>query len=102
MIYPATVAIHFVIADGIVAMEGTGPLNGDPHPMGKIVLADDQVAADATCARFMGFEAGRISHTREGSRFLGNDSQGDQAGEILTPPTTPFRVVPEFQYLRAF
>ena len=100
----ATVPIHFVIADGIVAMEGNGPLNGSSRPLGKIVLADDPVAADATCARLMGFEPGRIVHIREGPKFLGNASQGliDQAGEILTPTTSPFRVVPEFQYLRAF
>ena len=100
----ATAPIHFVIADGIVAMEGNGPLNGTPRPLGKIVLADDPVAADATCSRLMGFEPDRIVHIREGSRFLGNASQGliDQAGEILTPTTSPFRVVLEFQYLRAF
>ena len=100
----ATVPIHFVIADGIVAMEGNGPLNGAARLLGKIVLADDPVAADATCSRLMGFEPDRIVHIREGSRFLGNASQGliDQAGEILTPTTSPFRVVPEFQYLRAF
>ncbi len=79
----ATVPIHFVIADGIVAMEGNGPLNGTP----------------ATCARLMGFEPSRIVHIREGSRFLGNASPGlvDQAGEILTAPTSPFQVVPEFR-----
>jgi uncharacterized protein (DUF362 family) len=68
----ATVPIHFVIADGIVAMEGNGPLNGIPRPFGKVVLADDPVVADATCARLMGFEPGRIIHIEEGSRFLGN------------------------------
>ena len=55
-------------------MEGDGPLNGTPRPMGKIVLADDPVAADAICARLMGFEAGRIVDICEGSRFLGNFS----------------------------
>jgi len=99
----ATVPIHFVIADGIVAMEGNGPLNGSPRPMGNIVLADDPVAADATCTRLMGLEPDRIAHIREGSRFLGNSFPAllDQAGEIPTPPLTPFQVVPEFQYLRA-
>ena len=85
-------------------MEGNGPLNGTPRPPVKIVLADDPVAADATCARWMGFEPDRVIHLREGSRFLGNRSLTliDQAGEILTPTTGPFLVVPEFQYLRAF
>jgi uncharacterized protein (DUF362 family) len=50
----ATVPIHFVIVDGIIAMEGNGPLQGTARELGKIVLADDPVAADATCARLMG------------------------------------------------
>jgi len=100
----ATVPVRFVIADGIVAMEGNGPLNGTPRPLGKIVLADDPVAADATCARLMGFEPNRIVHIREGSKFLGNSSPAliDQLGEALTRPATPFQVVPEFQYLHAW
>ena len=99
----ATAPIHFVIADGVVAMEGNGPLNGTPRPLGGIVLADDPVAADATCARLMGFQPGRIVHIREGARFLGNADSGhiDQAGETVKSPSTPFRVVPEFENLYA-
>jgi len=83
-------------------MEGNGPLNGALRRLGKIVLTDDPVAADATCAYSMGFKPDRVVHIREGSRFLGNASPGlvDQAGEILTAPTTPFQVVPEFQHLQ--
>jgi hypothetical protein len=55
----AIVPIHFGIADGIVAMEGNGPFNGDPHPLGKIVLADDPVAAaSASGANNLGRGAG--------------------------------------------
>jgi uncharacterized protein (DUF362 family) len=100
----ATVPVNFVIADGVVAMEGNGPLNGVARPLGRVVLSDDPVAADATCARLMGFEPERIAHIREGARFLGNFSSAliDQAGETLTTPTTPFQVVPEFRHLYAF
>jgi uncharacterized protein (DUF362 family) len=99
----ATAPIHFVIADGVVAMEGNGPLNGAPRPLGSIVLADDPVAADATCARLMGFEPSRIVHIREGARFLGNADSGhiDQVGETVQSPSAPFRVVPEFERLCA-
>jgi uncharacterized protein (DUF362 family) len=99
----ATVPIHFVIADGIVAMEGNGPLNGTPRVLGKIVLSDDPVAADATCARLMGFHPERVSHIHEGSRCLGNASPTciDQVGEIVASPALPFAVVPEFRYLQA-
>jgi len=99
----ATLPVHFVIADGIVAMEGNGPLNGTARPLGTIVLANDPVAADATCARLMGFEPSRIVHIREGSRFLGNSAPEllEQVGETVNAPTTSFEVVPEFQYLYA-
>ena len=99
----ATIPIDFVIADGIMAMEGNGPLNGTPRTLGKIVLADDPVAADATCARLMGFHPERVSHICEGSRFLGNASPTliEQFGEAVASPTTPFGVVPEFRYLQA-
>jgi len=99
----ATVPIQFVIADAVIGMEGNGPLNGRPRPLWTVVLADDPVAADATCARLMGFEPERIPHIHEAARFLGNSSLGliDQAGEVLRPPEVPFQVVPEFEHIRA-
>jgi uncharacterized protein (DUF362 family) len=98
----ATVPIHFVIADAIVAMEGNGPLNGHPRPLNRLVLADDPVAADATCARLMGLDATRITHVRIGAQFLGNASTGriDQVAEAVRAPANPFEVVPEFEHLR--
>ncbi len=98
----ATVPVHFVIADAIVAMEGSGPLNGHPRPLNRIVLADDPVAADATCARLMGLDATRITHIRIGAQFLGNASTEriEQVAEAVCAPANPFEVVPEFQHLR--
>jgi len=98
----ATVPIHFVIADAIMCMEGNGPLNGSPRQLGCVVLADDPVAADATCARLMGLAPDRVVHIHEGARFLGNSAPRliDQAGETLLPANVPFTVVPEFEFLR--
>src|SRR5437016_9784805 len=45
----ATVHPHFVIADGILGMEGDGPLNGPPKYLKTLLLSDDPVAADAMC-----------------------------------------------------
>jgi len=97
----ATVSVQFVIADGIIAMEGNGPLNGSQRHLGKIVISNDPVAADATCALLMGFEPNRIAHIREASRFLGNSSTAltDQVGEPLKAPGVPFQVVPDWEYL---
>lgn len=99
----ATVPVHFVIADAIVAMEGNGPLAGASRLLGRVVLSDDPVAADATCARLMGFAPERIAHIREAAKFLGNSSPDliDQLANPVTVPQTPFEVVPEFEYLRA-
>ena len=99
----ATVPIHFVIADGILAMEGNGPLDGTPRPLGRIVLADDPVAADATCARLMGYDPERIAYIQEASKFLGNCSPDliTAVAESVIPPAKPFRVVKEFEYLYA-
>ena len=99
----ATVPIHFVIADGITAMEGNGPLQGNTRELGKIVLADDPVSADATCARLMGFDPLQIRHLYEGSKFLGNlqEDRVTMLGEEVRTPARPFSVLPEFQYLIA-
>jgi uncharacterized protein (DUF362 family) len=99
----ATVPVHFVIADGITAMEGNGPLQGVPRQLGKIVLADDPIAADATCARLMGFDPYRVQHLSDGGRFLGNlnAERITLLGEPVHPPTRPFSVLPDFQYLVA-
>jgi uncharacterized protein (DUF362 family) len=68
----ATLRPHFVIADGIVAMEGDGPLNGSPKRLETILLADDPVAADSTTIRLMGLDPARVSHVQESGRFIGN------------------------------
>lgn len=98
----ATVPVHFVIADGIIAMEGNGPLNGEPRALGRIVLADDPVAADAMCARLIGFDPDKVVHIRAGAQFLGNSSTGriDQLGEPVRAPVQAFQIVSEFEYLR--
>jgi uncharacterized protein (DUF362 family) len=97
----ATVPIHFVIADGITAMEGNGPLQGGRRDLGKVVLADDPVAADATCARLMGLEPIRVRHLQMAGDFLGNldDRAIDMRGERVSGSSRPFEVLPAFSDL---
>ena len=98
----ATVPVNFVIADGVVAMEGNGPLQGDPRNLQKVVLADDPVAADATCARLMGFGPAKIGHIANASRFLGNmDVNRIQQLATWKKPNTPFEVIPQFRHIVA-
>ena len=46
----------FSIVDGIVAMEGNGPVAGTPVPAGVILAGSNPVSVDAACARLMGFD----------------------------------------------
>jgi uncharacterized protein (DUF362 family) len=98
----ATAPIHFVIADGVIAMEGNGPLHGTHRHLGKIVLADDPVAADFTCARLMGLDPYRVWHLDRAAHFLGNGSYEriDLIAEGLPQRTIPFNVLPEFASLQ--
>jgi uncharacterized protein (DUF362 family) len=97
----ATVPVHFVVADGISAMEGNGPLLGTPREMQRIILADDPVAADATITRLMGFHSDRVPYLRECSRFLGNAGIGRirQIGEEVMTPERTFAPAPGFGQL---
>ncbi|HKT23048.1 MAG TPA: hypothetical protein VJR04_00505, partial [Terriglobales bacterium] len=81
---------------------GNGPLNGSPRQLGCVVLADDLVAADATCARLMGLEPDRVPHIHEAAKFLGNASPDlvEQMSEPVRQPEKPFGVVPDFEFLR--
>jgi uncharacterized protein (DUF362 family) len=68
----ATVSIHLVIADGILAMRGNGPIHGETFPLGHIVIGDDPVAADAVMTQLLGFRPEGIRYLREASQWLGN------------------------------
>src|ERR1035438_9817720 len=52
----STVRPDFAIVDGIIGMEGNGPIQGTAKRSGVLVLGDDPVAVDGTCARVMGLE----------------------------------------------
>ncbi len=67
----ATVRPDLVIADGIVGMQGDGPISGTPAPLGAVVVADDPVAADVTIARMIGFDPEKLPYLMEAGRFLG-------------------------------
>ena len=41
------------IMDGVIAMEGNGPMNGDPRKMNVLLLSPDPIALDATVCRLV-------------------------------------------------
>jgi len=95
-------APQFAIVDGIVGMEGNGPIQGDPKPCGVLVFGDDLVAVDATAARLMSIEPRKIKYLEHAAKFLGNVEyeQIAQIGESLESLRKEFRVIQLFEGMR--
>ena len=67
----ATVAPHLAIVDGIVGMEGDGPIMGTPRRSGLLILGTNLPAVDATAARLIGLDPSRIEYLALASGRLG-------------------------------
>jgi len=98
----STVRADFAIVDGIVGMEGNGPIQGSPRASGVLILGDDPVAVDSTAARVMGLVPERIGYLAKAGTLLGNLQQEKirQIGESIASVKTPFAVLPSFAKLR--
>jgi len=46
----------FTLVDGIVSMEGNGPMKGSPRPTGVILAGEDPLALDVVAAALVGFD----------------------------------------------
>jgi uncharacterized protein (DUF362 family) len=57
-----TVRHDLIVVDGLVAMEGNGPIIGTPREMGVIVAGRSPVSVDALCTNLMGFDPNKIPH----------------------------------------
>ena len=91
----ATVKPHFAIVDGIVGMEGDGPIMGEPRHAGMIVMGRNLAAVDATCARAMGIDPTRVAHLAAASGKLGTIREPDilQRGENIASVRTDFALI---------
>lgn len=94
---------RFAIVDGIVGMEGNGPIQGEAREVGAIVFGADPVAVDATCCRLMRIDPARIDYITEAARFLGNIESGaiDQRGEAIDRLAQDFAVIDPFASVKA-
>ena len=98
----ATVRPQLAISDGIVGMEGDGPIMGSPRTVGVIAMGTDPVAVDATCARLIGLDPQKIEYLATASSFLGNidDRRIEQRGERVDRYRTDFAVLEMFKNRR--
>ena len=93
---------QFAVVDGIIGMEGNGPIQGTPKQAGVLVAGRDVRAVDATCCRIMGIDPLKIAYLQPSAAndasLLARDIP--QIGETLASTVTPFQLIPEFQGIR--
>jgi len=98
---PKTIAI----VDGILAMEGDGPIMGGAKPMGLLVVGTNCTAVDATLGRIMGFDPAKVGYLQSAANRLGPVDERciEQRGERWQGVASPFKIIdfPHLQELRA-
>jgi uncharacterized protein (DUF362 family) len=98
----AAVRPDFAIVDGIIGMEGNGPIQGVSKAAGVLIAGDDPVAVDSTSARLMGLAPEKINHIARAATLLGHIDTAKirQLGESIESTRTPFAVLDAFSHLR--
>ncbi len=91
---------QLAIVDGIIGMEGDGPLNGVPKQLGVIVMGTDLLSVDATCCRLMQLDPERMGYMILGQRKKLGVLRAEaiqQLGETVATHARPFEQMPHFQ-----
>lgn len=63
--YHMVLPSYLTIVDGLIGMEGMGPVEGMPVPMGLILAGSNPVAVDAVAARIMGFDPEAVVYLKD-------------------------------------
>jgi uncharacterized protein (DUF362 family) len=89
----------FAVVDGIVGMEGNGPIQGTPKASGVLLFGSDPVAVDATACRVMGLVPERVKYLARAGTMLGhtNIHKIQQLGEKIEDVRMSFSVIPAFR-----
>lgn len=98
----STIKPGLTIVDGVVGMEGDGPIMGRARPVGFIAMGTDLPAVDATCARIMGIDPSKVVYLEAASHFLGNIAEAriEQRGESVARYQTRFDLIESMQHIR--
>ncbi len=88
---------HFAIVDGIVAMEGDGPIMGSPVDSGVLVMGRSLSAVDVTCARLMGIDPRGVHYLRVAGELGAIFEEGHiaQVGEAISGLRRDFKLLPD-------
>lgn len=92
----------FTIVDGISAMEGNGPLHGEPVPLGLVIMGDCLPSVDATCAELIGLNPWGIPYLRllEKKKFVIDRELIQQVGEPIDHWKREFKILPSMEIFR--
>ena len=91
---------HLAIIDGIVGMEGDGPLAGSAKPVGAIVMGIDLLAVDATGCRLMMMPPERLPTLRLAEQKRVGHLKAEaipQLGESIESLAQSFEMPPEIE-----
>jgi len=73
-----TLPIHLAVIDGVVGMEGNGPVDGTPVSSGVALASTDALAADLLGSEIMGFDSRTVGYLWYLSRLRGLSRQDIQ------------------------
>jgi uncharacterized protein (DUF362 family) len=91
----------FSIVDGIIGMEGNGPIQGRPKASGVVIAGADPVAVDATCCRVMRLDPLRIGYLNLAADAAQlHEEQIPQIGEPVAEAASTFELLPGLAHLR--
>jgi uncharacterized protein (DUF362 family) len=80
------------LVDGLTAMEGNGPVYGDPVEMNMVLASQDLVAADTVCARLIGINPSTIEHLQFAEKYgLGSSGDIELVGDEVSFPWRVFK-----------
>jgi uncharacterized protein (DUF362 family) len=93
---------QFALVDGIVGMEGNGPIQGTPKAAGVLVAGSDPAAVDATCCRIMRIDPAKVGYLRLAAEGGAQTAEAGirQTGERIASVATPFALIPFFRTYR--
>jgi len=104
---PARVPTRLQLVDGLVAMEGNGPGDGDPRPLGLLAAGEDPLIVDALVSRLLGFgrdEIPYLARARQDGRLRdpagGLDGAPAFASLVKAPPRSLLARLADARFLQ--
>jgi uncharacterized protein (DUF362 family) len=91
------------IIDAVVAMEGPGPIHGDPKPLGWLIAGADPISCEALCAKLINMSPDSLPIVQTAKKMgfgcpdlqainiLGDSFQDNICKDFVLPPQIPIK-----------